>query len=163
MAIKHFASLSLVILALATTLLAGQAEARGGLGGNLCRRADYPVICRSAVKRLSNPYAAMSSAIRQLIDETNKAKRLAAKLGSSGAGDVCRESYSDAIGNLQTCSVNLRRHDKSGLRINLSAALSAFGDCDDALSDYGRSPLSKTNQALNKMASNGLYLATLIH
>lgn len=161
MAIKHVASLSLVILALATTLLAGQAEARGGLRGNLCSRADYPVICRSAVKRLSNPYAAMSSAIRQLIAETNKAKRLAARSGS--AGEVCRESYADAIGDLQTCSVNLRRHDKPGLKINLSAALSAFGDCDDALSDYGRSPLSRTNDILHKMASNGLYLATLIH
>ncbi|KAG6650822.1 hypothetical protein I3843_06G064200 [Carya illinoinensis] len=163
MAIKHFASLSLVILALATTLLAGQAEARRGLGGNLCRRANYPAICRSAVKGLRNPYAAMSSAIRQLIAQTNRAKRLAAKLGRSGAGEVCRESYADAIGDLRTCSVNLRRHDKPGLNINLSAALSAFGDCDDALSDYGRSPLSRKNQALHKMASNGLYLATLIH
>lgn len=163
MAIKHFTSLSLVILVLATTLLAGQAQARGGFRGNLCRRADYPVVCRAAVKGQNNPYAAMSSAIRQLIAQTNRARNLAARLGRSEAGEVCRESYADAIGDLQTCSVNLRRHDKPGLNINLSAVLSAFGDCDDALSDYGRSPLRRTNQALHKMASNGLYLASLIH
>lgn len=160
MAIKHF-SFSLVFLATATILLFGQSY---GLRVNLCRRADYRALCYSVVKGLRNPNVATAAAIHRMISDTAGARKLAARLGRSDDLDVCKESYGDAVSNLKTCLVNLRRHDKASLKINLSAALSAYQDCNDALVDFGKySRLSKTNTVLRRMASNGLYLASLIH
>ncbi|GMY26277.1 pectinesterase inhibitor-like [Fagus crenata] len=156
MAIKHCTSFSLVFLATATILLAGQAHGIRHI--NLCRRADYPKLCRLVVRGQVNPYVAMASAINQLIIATYKAEGLATRSGSKD----CRASYGDAISNLKTSLVNLRSHDKASLEINLAAALTDYVDCDDGLEDFGgRTPLGRTNGKLHRMASNSLYLASL--
>ena len=143
----------LVFLATATLLLAGQAR-----GVNLCGKANFPAVCHAAVKNLKDPHSATRSAINLLIFKTAKAKVLARRFRSSD----CNEIYDDAVYNLFTCLENLKGHDKASLNINLSAALSDFEQCDDTFADFSRhSPLVRTNKLLKRMASNGLYLASL--
>ena len=143
----------LVFLATATLLLAGQAR-----GVNLCSKANFPAVCHAAVKNLKDPHSATRSAINLLIFKTAKAKVLARRFRSSD----CNEIYDDAVYNLFTCLENLKGHDKASLNINLSAALSDYEQCDDTFADFSRhSPLVRTNKLLKRMASNGLYLASL--
>lgn len=175
MAIKHYISFSLVFLATTTFLLAGNTHGHGLLlhghahglrigKRDLCRKADYKPLCRSIVRGQSDPRAAVGSAIYQLIFQSRQAMRLADRLGKSPYAKSCKENFDDAIYNLNTCLQNLRKRDKASLNINLSAALNDYVTCDDTFSESGRSnPLRKTDALLRHMASNCLYLSTLIH
>ncbi|PON44873.1 Pectinesterase inhibitor domain containing protein [Parasponia andersonii] len=152
-------------------VLTGQAHGRRSLrsgrrsiGGDICRRADYPAVCRAAVKGQTNPYSATQAAVKQLISSTAAAKKAASKAGGRAAQvlGVCRENYDDALSSLRTSLGNMRAHDKGSFNSYVSAALTDYVTCDDAFSEMGlRSPLQKTNTRLRQMASNALYLATM--
>ncbi|KAG6713989.1 hypothetical protein I3842_05G181000 [Carya illinoinensis] len=160
MAIKHcMISFSLVFLATVTILLAGQACAK-----NLCDKADYQPLCLSVIKGQTDAYSALESAITVLISQSHRAKSSAGKQGDSENLDVCKESFDDAISNLEKSLNNLKSHDMAGLNINLSAALTDFATCDDTFAESSETnPIGKTDTLLSHMASNCLYLSSLIH
>lgn len=131
--------------------------------GDLCGKADYPVLCRSVVRGLSKPSVALESAIRQLMLQTKMARTTAKRLRKSPGMEVCSETYKDAFGNLKTCLSTLKTGDKPTLNINLSAALTGYVTCDDAVAERGgTSPVTRTNLTLRQMATNCLYLSSLI-
>ncbi|KAB1202710.1 hypothetical protein CJ030_MR7G024230 [Morella rubra] len=165
MAMKHYTSFSLVFLATITGLLAGGADA-GEHSDNtkdLCHRADFQPLCRSVVKGLNEPHAALESAINQLISHSHRAKGLAGRHGKSQNVDVCKENFDDAIFNLKTSLKNLKTRDLDSLNTNLSAALSDYVTCDDAFTESSQNnPIGDTDTLLRHMASNCLYLSSLL-
>lgn len=172
--INRSKSFSMVFLAIVTLLfLSGEAEGRGlrvrrprgrGAGGDICRRADYPGLCRAVVRGQRSPYAASQATVKQLIAETIAAKKAAAKAAGKYRQvlGVCKENYGDALSSLRTSLGNMKAHDKGSFNSNLSAALTDYETCEDTFSEMGiRSPLARTNTRLRQMADNGLYLATM--
>jgi hypothetical protein len=160
MAFKHYTSFSLVFLATATILLAGHAHGTK----DLCQEADYKALCRAVVKGLSEPHAALKPAIHLLIIESRRAFELADKQGKSMNVPVCKQNFDDAIDNLQKCLKNLKNRDFPRLKINLSAALSDYMICDYAITVSAfNNPISKNTALLRHMASNCLYLSSLLH
>ncbi|XP_022131971.1 pectinesterase inhibitor 12-like [Momordica charantia] len=135
------------------------------LGFDICRKADYPAMCRSVVKGLNNPRVAFEAAVRQLMFQTSRAKSVAQRnKDKSSAMEVCFEVYDDAYSNLETGLSNLKSHDKSSLNVDLSAVLTDYVTCDDAINEEGiTSPVTRTNAILSQMASNCLYFSSLIH
>lgn len=130
---------------------------------DICKKSDYPGLCRSVVKGLKTPTVAIEAAIRQLMSETKQAMAVAQRQKSKPGMDVCYENYDDAYSNLETCLSNLKTHDKGSLNINLSAALTDYVTCDDAVAEVGGpSTLTRTNVMLREMASNCLYISSLI-
>ena len=129
---------------------------------DLCKKADYPALCRSVVKGLVDPSTAMETSIKQLMVETKQAMSVA-KRQKSSAMDVCIEVYDDAYSNLETCLSSLKSHDKGTLNINLSAALTDYVTCQDAIAEKGlSSPITRNNNLLSQMTTNCLYLSGLI-
>jgi pectinesterase inhibitor-like protein len=167
MAIKHYTSFSLVFLATTTVLLVGRTHGHGLRTGkhDICQKADFKPLCRTVVKGLTDPRVALRSAIHQLIIQSRRAIRLADLHGKSDQYmDVCKESFDDALTSLRTSLKNLKNHDRASLNINLSAALSDYVTCDDAFSESGMgNPLGKIDALMSRMASNCLYLSSLVH
>lgn len=159
MAIKHcMISFSLVFLATVTILLAGQAHAH-----SLCKKADYQPLCLSIVKGQTDAHSALESAITALISRSNRAKSSVDKQGKSENVDDCTESFDDAVSNLKKSLDNLKNRDMASLNINLSAALTDFATCDDTFSESSETnPIGNKNILLSHMASNCLYLSSLI-
>jgi hypothetical protein len=163
MAIKHYISFSLVFLATTTVFLHGHAHSLCIGKCDLYRKANYKPLYRSIVRGRSDPRAALESAIYQLIFKSRRAMRLADRLEKSQYAKSYKENFDNAIYNLNTCLQNLKKCDKASLNINLSAALNDYVTCDDTFSESGRSnPFRKTDALLRHMASNYLYLSTLI-
>ncbi|KAL0004291.1 hypothetical protein SO802_011852 [Lithocarpus litseifolius] len=166
MAFKHYNFFSLVFLATTTILLAGHSN---GLAvdldpNDLCKDADNKLFCRAIVNNLTDTHDAVVSAIHKLIYASKNAKKLALKQGNSEEIDVCIENFEESIDNLKSGLKGLEEHDLPTLNINLSAALTNYVTCDDAFSDFGKTnPLAETDAFLEEMASNCLYLSTLIH
>ncbi|CAK9312370.1 unnamed protein product [Citrullus colocynthis] len=159
----YICSCFLVVAIMAGVLRRGEALSLNlNLSLDLCRSADYPALCRSVVKGRHNPSTAMESAIQQLMIETKQAMNVARRRKSS-AMDVCIEVYDDAYANLETCLSSLKSQDKGTLNINLSAALTDYVTCDDAVAEVGlTSPVTRSNDLLRRMTSNCLYLSSLI-
>ncbi|KAA0061069.1 hypothetical protein IC582_006787 [Cucumis melo] len=129
---------------------------------DLCKKADYPALCRSVVKGLTDPSTAMETSIKKLMVETKQAMSVA-KRQKSSAMDVCIEVYDDAYSNLETSLSSLKSHDKGTLNINLSASLTDYVTCDDAIAERGStSPVTRNNKLLREMTTNCLYLSGLI-
>ena len=168
MAFKHYNFFSLVFLVLATTtiLLAGHSHGRAVVmdPNDLCKNADNKQFCQAIVSNLTDPHDAMVSAIHKLVYASKNAKKLALKEGNSEEIDVCIENFEESIDNLKSGLDGLEEHDLPTLNINLSAALTNYVTCDDAFSESGKTnPLAETDAFLQEMASNCLYLSTLIH
>lgn len=158
---------SLVLLATTTVLLASHTHGHSSLLSgkhDLCEKADFKPLCRTMVKGLADPRAALGSAIYQLIFQSRRAMRLVNMHGKSEYVDVCKENLDDAIDNLNTCLQNLKENDLASLNTNLSAALADYVTCDDSFSESGQSnPFGQIDELLRDMASNCLYLSTLLH
>ncbi|KAM3754116.1 hypothetical protein ACB098_03G142800 [Castanea mollissima] len=166
MAFRHYNFFSLVFLATTTILLAGHSHGSAvELDPNgLCQNADNKQFCREIVYNLTDPHDALVSSIHKLVYASKNAKKLALKQGSSEEIDVCIENFEESIDNLKSGLKGLEDHDLPTLNINLSAALTNYVTCDDAFSEFGKTnPLAKTDALLEEMASNCLYLLTLIH
>lgn len=158
MAENHMVSFSLVVLA---AVFAVQVH-----GTDICSKADYGPLCRSVVKGASDPIAAMKTSIEHLMLETQRAKSTSTKLGKSQSMDVCKQNFDDAIYDLEKSLEYLKKNDKPGLKISLSAALTYYVTCDDAVAEGGIMQMAEgllsTDTMLRHMASNCLYLSTLL-
>ncbi|KAF5726733.1 hypothetical protein HS088_TW22G00415 [Tripterygium wilfordii] len=163
MAFKSCTSFSLVFLAmaLAITFLATPAASTV----DLCADADYKALCKAALRGITNPTAGTQVTIKALISETHRGIMNAKRFpGKDNIAKVCKESYEDALDNLNKSLNNVREQDKGSLNINLSAAYADFVSCDDAYSERGRvSPYARLNRHLERMASNSLAVATVLH
>jgi len=137
----------------------------------LCKGTDYPVLCKSIVKTVKDgssaeaTRAAISATILHVVQAKTKANKLIGSLDDAGKENlkVCKEVYDDALSNLKTSLNNLKAMSLNDLNINLSAAISDFGTCDDGFAETtpdGTSPLATANELLHKLASNSLALAS---
>lgn len=156
MAEKH-----MVLYFVAAAVLAGQAD-----GADICEKAAYASLCRSSVKGATEPAAGLQAAIEHLILETKHAKESSMKLGAMKCLDVCKQNYDDAVTDLQKSVQYLTKNDKPSLKISLSAALTDYVTCDDAVMESGNSKkvgdLMSVDVVLRHMAANCLHLASLL-
>ncbi|XP_010551596.1 PREDICTED: uncharacterized protein LOC104822159 [Tarenaya hassleriana] len=156
---RNFMPLMAAVLLL---LVVAVADASGRpVAGDPCSTTDFPVLCKSVVKGVKKPSAATAAAIKALLPLTQKAKAKAKK----GKDDTCFSNFDSAIDNLQKSLKNIKENDGFSLNINLSAALTDFETCIDALEEGSPSssdPIAKSARLLRQMADNCLSLSTLL-
>ncbi|XP_022151947.1 uncharacterized protein LOC111019796 [Momordica charantia] len=132
---------------------------------NICGKADDVPLCRSMVKGATDPVAATKASIDQLITETKRAKEASVQLGKSSFMGACTQNFGDNILNLQEGLQALKSRDKGTLMSSLSAVVSLYSGCDDAIGEGGivtqAAGIVSINSQLIHMASNCLYLADL--
>lgn len=73
----------------------------------------------------------------------------------------CRESYDDALSNLQNAVDALVGHDIGTVSVMLSAALQDYSACDDDF-EGGTNPMADMDNMLMQMTSNCLAIASLV-
>ncbi|KAF3772476.1 putative invertase inhibitor [Nymphaea thermarum] len=137
----------------------------------LCRSTDYPDVCVSAVSSSLlgplSPATAIISTIRAIDLKAKAARGVSLQLAARATDKMtrenlknCAEIYSDVSFNLAKSLANVRSRDRNVLNVNLSAVIDDFETCNDGFVENGtRSPLAAQNDAMRKMASNGLALA----
>ncbi|EOA34730.1 hypothetical protein CARUB_v10022301mg [Capsella rubella] len=160
----HLAT-AVVVLLLLTASQSGVAARRVTRGGrDPCSVSDFKVLCRSVVKGQKNVNAATEVSIRELMKRTIKAKE-AAKIGRKSGGGLktCYSNYDSALDNLQKALKNIKQNDGFSLNINLSASLTDFDTCNDAMAGgKGSNVFAKSTSTLHEMADNCLALSTLV-
>ncbi|XP_008446182.1 pectinesterase inhibitor-like [Cucumis melo] len=156
---NHLVSFSMVFLFAAVFI--GQAH-----GSSLCDKAAFPALCRSTLKGASDPTSALKNAIKHLIFETRRAKVSSLRIGSLKSLVVCKQNFDDAIDDLETSLAYMQKKDIASLKINLSAAMTDYSTCDDAVIESGEqkkaSRVLNTDNLLEQLAANCLYLASLL-
>ncbi|CAG7893247.1 unnamed protein product [Brassica rapa] len=151
-----FCIVSKSVVAIARPVISG--------GRDPCSVSDFKVLCRSVVKGQKNVNAATEVSIRELMKRTTKAKEVAASGRKSGGGlETCYSNYDSAIGNLQKALKDLKKNDGFSLNINLSASLTEFDTCNDAMGGAKASNVfARSTKTLHEMADNCLALSTLV-
>ncbi|KAF8082812.1 hypothetical protein N665_0807s0021 [Sinapis alba] len=130
-----------------------------------CTVSDYPKLCRRTIKGQTNVNAATDMAIKELMKRTMQAKEMAKKEPKGDGGvAVCLSTFGSAFDNLNKALKNIQGNDGFGLNMNLSAALTDFDTCSDAIKGTGGevSVFYKSAGVLYKMADNCLALSTLV-
>lgn len=129
-----------------------------------CTVADFPALCRGTIKGHKNVNAATDVAIRELMKRTRQAKGIAKKeLKRDGGVATCLSNFNSAFDNLDKALKNIKENDGFSLNINLSAALTDYDTCSDAMK--GTQELNvvyKSAGVLYQMADNCLALSTLV-
>ncbi|KAL1216475.1 hypothetical protein V5N11_008843 [Cardamine amara subsp. amara] len=155
-----------VVLLLLTASQSGVAMARRHMHGRRdpCSVSDFKVLCRSVVKGQKNVNAATEVSIRELMKRTIKAKEAARSGRKSGGGlKTCYSNYDSALDNLQKALKNIKQNDGFSLNINLSASLTDFDTCNDAMGGAKASKVfAQSTTTLHEMADNCLALSTLV-
>ncbi|XP_010552665.1 PREDICTED: uncharacterized protein LOC104822979 [Tarenaya hassleriana] len=147
-----------VVVLMAVTEAAGRPKA-----DDPCSVTDFPVLCKSAVKNMKDPLSATAAAINALLPLTEKAKAEAQKGKSDGGFSICLSNYDSAIDNLNKSLKNIRENDGFSLNVNLSAALTNFETCNDAVDGSpAAKDIAKSAGVLRQMADNCLSLSTLL-
>ncbi|KGN51780.1 pectinesterase inhibitor 12 [Cucumis sativus] len=156
---KHLVSFSMVFLLVAVFISQAQ-------GSALCDEAAFPALCRSTVKGASDPTSALKITIEHLIFETKRAKDSSLKIGSLKSLGVCKQNFDDAVDDLQSSLAYMQKKDIPSLKINLSAALTFYSTCDDAVVESGDQKKASTvlsnDLLLQHLAANCLHLSTLL-
>ena len=161
-------SINLLMTLLGTTflLLVASSQALKFSLGDPCTVADYPKLCRRTIKGQTNVNAAMDMAIKELMKRTMQAKDMAKKEPKGDGGvAVCLSTFGSAFDNLNKALKNIQENDGFSLNMNLSAALTDYDTCSDAMKETGEVSVSvfyKSAGALYKMADNCLALSTLV-
>ncbi|KAF3606609.1 hypothetical protein DY000_02046292 [Brassica cretica] len=105
-------------------------------------------------------------AIKELMKRTMQAKDMAKKEPKGDGGvAVCLSTFGSAFDNLDKALKNIQGNDGFSLNINLSAALTDYDTCSDAMKETGEVSVSvfyKSAGVLYKMADNCLALSTLV-
>lgn len=159
--------LATVVLLFLMASQSGIAMARPVVPGarDPCAVSDFKVLCRSVVKGQRNVNAATEVSIRELMKRTIKAKEAAATGRKSGGGlKTCFSNYDNALENLQKALDNIKENDGFSLNINLSASLTQFDTCNDAMGGdkASNTVFAKSTSTLHEMADNCLALSTLV-
>ncbi|KDP26631.1 hypothetical protein JCGZ_17789 [Jatropha curcas] len=163
MYINPRSSFPLVFLA-TTTVIFLLLPATATATGDLCEATDYKPLCRATVKGITDPAKAIKKAIELVVLKTKHALLMARLLEQSDTNDICKESYDDAISDLEESIQSLEDNDEGTLNTNLSAAISYYTTCDDAYAEMDeQTSLTKVNVILEHMVSNCLALVTLLH
>ncbi|XP_077252688.1 pectinesterase inhibitor 6-like [Tasmannia lanceolata] len=146
----------------------------------ICRHARHLGLCMAVAHPMKwaggrvhgpiGPEAICKSSIHATIQKVVQARALATKLTQSHAQNtmsaanlnVCREVYTDALGNLMVSIKNMDNRASADLNINLSAVISDVSTCEDGFMETPGvgSPLTKINSVITKLASNNLDLAS---
>ncbi|CAH2033714.1 unnamed protein product [Thlaspi arvense] len=149
-------------------LLAASSQTAAALNlslGDLCTVADFPVLCRGTIKGQTNVNAATDVAIRELMKRTRQARDIAKKeLKRDGGVATCLSNFNSAFDNLEKALQNIKENDGFSLNINLSAALTDYDTCSDAMkgSQEINNVVYKSAGVLYQMADNCLALSTLV-
>ncbi|CAA7035997.1 unnamed protein product [Microthlaspi erraticum] len=158
----------MAVLATIFLLAAAWIQSAAALGISIadpCYVAQFPVLCRGTIKGQTNVYAATDVAIRELMRRTRHAKDIAKKeMKPIGGVSTCMSNFNSAFDNLDTALSNIKDNDSFGLNINLSAALTDYDTCKDAMQGAREthSVVYKSAGVLFQMADNCLALSTLV-
>ncbi|KAG9457863.1 hypothetical protein H6P81_002371 [Aristolochia fimbriata] len=143
----------------------------------ICAKTDYPDVCESSLKPYKldvgsiSPTSVVGMLLRACTEQTSAATKEAAKLIADSSIDdtlrsyvkVCRESYSDALNNLEDAVAALASGDKNSFNIMVSAAMTDFVSCEDGFEEMDTvSPLKAFDGNLKEIASNILAVASAI-
>ncbi|CAN7094343.1 unnamed protein product [Brassica rapa subsp. narinosa] len=131
-------SINLLMTLLGTTflLLVASSQALKLSLGDPCTVADYPKLCRRTIKGQTNVNAATDMAIKELMKRTMQAKDMAKKEQKGDGGvAVCLSTFGSAFDNLDKALKNIQGNDGFSLNINLSAALTDYDTCSDAMKE----------------------------
>lgn len=159
----HMTVLGTIFLLLAAT--SSQSTAALSLSlDDPCSVADFPALCRGTIKGQTNVNAATDVAIRELMKRTRQAKEIAEKeLKREGGVATCLSNFNSAFDNLDEALKNIKENDGFSLNINLSAALTDYDTCSDAMKETREvNVVYKSAGVLYKMADNCLALSTLV-
>ncbi|CAN8313050.1 unnamed protein product [Cochlearia groenlandica] len=149
-------------------LLAASSQNAASLGfspSDPCTVADFPALCRGTIKGQTNVNAATDTAIRELMKRTRQAKEIAAKEPKGHGGiSTCLSNFNNAFDNLDKALKNIKENDGFSLNINLSAALTDYDTCSDAMKEARvvNNVVYKSAGVLYQMADNCLALSTLV-
>ncbi|VVA92274.1 unnamed protein product [Arabis nemorensis] len=130
-----------------------------------CTVADFPALCRGTIKGQTNVNAATDVAIRELMKRTRHAKEIAKKeMKRDGGVATCLSNFNSAFDNLDKALTNIKENDGFSLNINLSAALTDYDTCSDAMKETRETNnvFYKSAGVLYQMADNCLALSTLV-
>ncbi|PON93202.1 Pectinesterase inhibitor domain containing protein [Trema orientale] len=139
----------------------------------LCDSTDYPSLCVSSLTPfMSKKVDAVSLLLPAIKAATQHAKlslaaasKLAAAPGASeglvAALGSCKESYNDALVNLQSAAEAAASGDVGTVNSMVSAVVTDSENCEDAFEE--ESPLFDYDDKLRKMASNCLAIASLVN
>ncbi|KAL1194138.1 hypothetical protein V5N11_004085 [Cardamine amara subsp. amara] len=160
----HMIVLGTIFLILATASSESTAALKLPLN-DLCTVADFPILCRGTIKGQTNVNAATDMAIRELMKRTRQAKEIAKKEMKLNGGGVstCLSNFNSAFDNLDKALKNIKDNDGFSLNINLSAALTDYDTCSDAMRETKEiNVVYKSAGVLYRMADNCLALSTLV-
>ncbi|CAN8239209.1 unnamed protein product [Cochlearia groenlandica] len=155
----------LLILTASQNIVTMARRVKNGGGRDPCSVSDFKVLCRSVVKGEKNVNAATEVSIRELMKRTRKAKEVAASGRKNGGGlKTCYSNYDNALDNLQKALKNIKENDGFSLNINLSASLTNFETCNDAMGSAksSKNVFAKSVKTLHEVADNCLSLSTLV-
>ncbi|XP_010460122.1 PREDICTED: uncharacterized protein LOC104741050 [Camelina sativa] len=157
----------MTIVATIFVLIATSSQSVASLGLPLidpCTVSDFPALCRGTIKGQTNVNAATDVAIRELMKRTRQAKTIAEKeLKRDGGVATCLSNFNSAFDNLDKALKNIKENDGFSLNINLSAALTDYDSCSDAMKETREvNVVYKSAGVLYQMADNCLALSTLV-
>ncbi|XP_068660108.1 pectinesterase inhibitor 1-like [Aristolochia californica] len=143
----------------------------------ICANTDYPDVCETYIKPFNldagsiNAKTVVGMLLRACTEQTNAATAEATRLMSDSSISesikayvrVCKDTYSDALDNLDDAIAALASGDKNTFNIMVSAAMTDFGSCEDGFEEIeAESPLSALDDTLKQIASNVLAVASSI-
>ncbi|EXB71065.1 Pectinesterase inhibitor [Morus notabilis] len=143
----------------------------------LCFQTDYPSLCLSSLSpflagKSFSITSALAAAIKAASQHAKQAAATAAKLAASREANeddkeaigTCKDSYEDALDNLQQAAEAVPSQDIGTVNSMLSAVVTDSENCGDATEGTeAGTKLSKYDDKLRKLASNGLAIASLIN
>ncbi|CAN6873484.1 unnamed protein product [Brassica oleracea] len=130
-----------------------------------CMVTDFPALCRGTINGQTNVNAATDVAIRELMKRTRHARDIAKKelRVLDGGVATCLSNFNSAFDNLDKALKNVKENDGFSLNINLSAALTDYDTCSEAMKGSKEiNVVYKSAGVLYKMADNCLALSTLV-
>ncbi|XP_010268109.1 PREDICTED: pEARLI1-like lipid transfer protein 3 [Nelumbo nucifera] len=142
----------------------------------MCNAVDYPELCLSSITpyltEKTDPVSVLEMLIKacnhdaeaalnrsiEIIHDPKSSSQLSTYM------DVCRESYADAVDNLQTAMNAIPDRDIGTINSMLSAASTDFGTCDDAFAEIPQvtAPMAEVDDKLIKQASNCLAITSMV-
>ncbi|ESR32634.1 hypothetical protein CICLE_v10007183mg [Citrus x clementina] len=139
----------------------------------ICDSTDYPSLCLTFFapfcKHKSDPLSMLEMAIRATSSQIRLTIAAADKLVHAHAINLpaavsrlghCKDSYRDALDNLQNAMDAIPDRDFGTINSMLRAAVTDFSDCDDAF--VGMAQYSNYDGHLTKMVINCVAIASLV-